>query len=239
MRRKTSSALTAKPAPTTAPPKLSPATQRVSRSALKRPPCDAPPKASPAPVIAFGLYRPKIAHEVFGGLSEPKVEWNKLLFIAREPFRPGLKPIVITFEDDLQLFANGITRLDPGKCEFLGDATRIISAELLDASFRAASKTDKHILSAGADAYATLKYLCVGGELKGKKPEWDSIDVQILERWPDWQRQNLPMKERAKQVKDKKGITFSSGRLTTRCRRLGLIPNIRERRRRVPERSKR
>jgi len=201
-----------------------------------------PPPQSPTPAEAYGLYRPKVAFEIFERLpfiiqGAPRVEFPRRkveCIIARVPFRAGSQPtpiLVVILENDQLFCTGGITNLQAEDFECTGDASRLMSVAVIRAAFKSSLKTDKHFVSLGRDAYPTLKYLCAGGSLKGKLPEFDAIDVQIIEHWPRWQRTNLSMKERAAEVFDKKGVPLNDNRFRTRCLRLELQPHIRAQKR--------
>jgi len=196
-------------------------------------------RSTPAQVGRYGLFRPTVPFEViepdpvsFQGAPKPKFPLTKFKFlVARTPFQPGRQSVLVVTADDRQLSCvSGVTNLDATDCEFAGDATDLMSEEQIRGAFKSASKTARHVLVVGSDAYATLKYLCAGGKLKGKLPELDHIDAQILERWPKWQRKNGSMKAWAEDILDKNGASISENRLRTRCLRLELVPNLRRRR---------
>src|SRR4029077_8207763 len=130
----------------------------------------------------FANFRPKVSFETIQHppvliQGEPRVRFKKPdieQFIARYPLQVGVNPILVITSDNGQLFCtNGLVNFGPEDCEILGDACQLMPLAMIRASFEAAAKTDRHIISLGSDAYATLKYLCAGGKLKGKPPKFD------------------------------------------------------------------
>ncbi|MBA2271060.1 MAG: hypothetical protein H0W20_10765 [Chthoniobacterales bacterium] len=155
------------------------------------------PLHSPHRAEAFGIYRSKVQMEVLQaqlgeGVPHPQIDFRQRQFLAPNPLRRGQQPIlVIEVEEDRRFLHTGMIRIvEPDDYELLEDAGRQFNVARIKATFKSAAKMNRHVLSAGSDAYATLKYLCAGGKLKGRLPDFDRIDRQILERWPEWQRSN-------------------------------------------------
>lgn len=166
------------------------------------------------------------------------------LLIVKEPFVSSQQTVLpLWIKGDAFEGGDGMTNISPSDCEFICDAAKFSPNELINATLIACDKANRPILASGNEVYPTLKYICAGGKRRAKSPKVSSIDIQIIEQWPEWQRWNLSMKERAVFVKDIRGKSLTAGQLVTRCRRLGLIADVRKRRRRAkcakPPNSKR
>lgn len=184
------------------------------RTKTERPTC----KPSARKQRLFGAYKLKVGADY--------------LLIVKEPFVSTQQTVLpLWIKDDAFESAVSMMNISPSDCEFVCDAAKFVSNDLINAAFIACGKANRAILASGDEAYPTLKYICAGGKRKAKSPKMSSIDIQIIEQWPEWQRWNLSMKERADLVVDKTGKKLSEGRLATRCFNLGLKANLHERRR--------